>query len=343
MTIHEILRKLVKSSPLTRAEAAEVMRQLMTGESTSAQTGAFLAVLAMNQRSVEEITGFAETMRAFATRIKTVRRPVVDTCGTGGDHSGTFNISTTAAFVVAGAGVSVAKHGNRSATSKCGSADVLEQLGVNITATPEMVGQCIDEIGIGFLFARTLHNAMKHVAAVRGELGIPTIFNILGPLTNPAGAEGQIIGVYDRSLLDTIGQVLLNLGARHVFVVSGHDGLDEITLTGSTDIVEGRDGQLFRYEFHPERFGISCVDKSELQGGDRVTNARLLREVLEGRAGAHRDVVLINSAPAIVAGGAAATLEEGLFLARESISSGAALEKLNALISVSHEEGRPTG
>jgi anthranilate phosphoribosyltransferase len=337
MTIQEAIRRLVKFENLTREEAAEAMHALMSGEATGAQVGAFLAAFVMKGRTVDEITGFAETMRAFATRIHTDRRPLVDTCGTGGDHSGTFNISTTAAFVAAGAGVAVAKHGNRSATSRCGSADVLEQLGVNIAASPELVARCINEVGIGFLFARSLHTAMKNVAAARAELGVPTVFNILGPLTNPAGADGQILGVFDAGLLEVMAQVLVNLGSRHVFVVSGRDGLDEITLTGPTQVTEALDGRISTYEIEPGRFGLDLVDRSALKGGDSAANARLLYGVLEGASGPHRDVVLLNAAPAIVAGGLAETLEEGVEIAAASIDSGAALAKLDTLIRISNQ------
>ena len=222
----DAIKAIVQGRDLTREEAAAALEDIMTGHATHTQIGAFLAALHTKGETIDEITGLASTMRAKATRVPTTRRPLVDTCGTGGDHSGTFNISTTAAFVVAGAGVAVAKHGNRSATSKCGSADVLESLGVKIDASPEHVGKCIDEVGIGFLFARSLHSSMKHVAASRSELaGIPTVFNILGPLTNPAGACGQVMGCFNPELLEPLARVLLNLGSRHAFLVAGSDGI----------------------------------------------------------------------------------------------------------------------
>lgn len=343
MTIQDAIRRIAWFNDLSQAEAAAAMRVLMSGEATPAQIGAFLTAVSMKGRTVAEITGFAETMRAFATGIQTARRPLVDTCGTGGDHSGTFNISTTAAFVVAGAGVAVAKHGNRSATSKCGSADVLEQLGVNINLAPEAVGRCIDEVGIGFLFARALHSAMKHVAAARSELGIPTIFNILGPLTNPAGAEGQIIGVYDAKLTEMMAKVLLNLGSEHVFVVAGCDGLDEITLTGPTLIAEGRHGNVNTYEIEPSQFGLKRAALESLKGGDSTENGRILKAVLEGEQGPHRDIVLLNAAPAIAAGGEASDISEGIEKAAAAIDSGAALAKLETLVKVSRIWSTDTG
>lgn len=337
MNLLEAIRRFYAKRNLSREEAAAAMRVLMLGEATPAQVGAFLAALHVKGETVEEITGLAETMRAFATRIVTTRRPLVDTCGTGGDHSGTFNISTTAAFVVAGAGVAVAKHGNRSATSKCGSADVLEQLGVNINASPEIVGRCIDKIGIGFLFARALHGAMKHVAPIRAELAAPTVFNILGPLTNPAGADGQVMGVFDIALLEPIAQVLVHLGARHAFVVAGYDGLDELTLNGPSRVAEAKGGEVRNYEISPDQFGLASVSREALSGGDAEVNANILRRVLEGERGPHRDIVILNAAPAIVAGGGAKTIQEGLGRAVESIDSGAALRKLEELVRFSHD------
>ncbi len=337
MTLSEALRIIVEGTSLSRGEAASVMRTLMSGEGTPAQMAALLVALRMKGETVDEIAGFAETMRAMATRVHTTRRPLVDTCGTGGDHSGTFNISTTAAFVVAGAGVAVAKHGNRSSSSKCGSADVLEALGICIDATPEIVGACIDEVGIGFLFARSLHGAVKHVAPVRTELGLRTVFNILGPLTNPAGADAQVMGIFDPGLVEPIAHVLLALGVRHAFVVSGRDGLDELSLSGPSLVAEACAGAVRCYELSPEQLGLRAAPVSALMGGDVVENAALLRGVLSGELGPRRDVVLLNSAPALVAGGAADTLEQGLKLAAGAIDCGAALAKLDALRRASHQ------
>ncbi len=248
MTIQETITHLVSGDTLTREQAGAAMKILMSGEATPAQVAAFLTALRMRGETVEEITGFAETMRALATPVHASRTPLVDTCGTGGDRSGTFNISTTAAFVVAGAGVAVAKHGNRSASSKCGSADVLEALGVRIDCSPGQVARCIDEAGIGFLFARSFHGAMKHVGPVRSELAMRTVFNVLGPLTNPAGASGQVMGVFDAELTEQLALVLRGLGTRHSFVVAGLDGLDELTLTGPSMISEARPDVVVTYE-----------------------------------------------------------------------------------------------
>jgi len=334
--LSEVLAKVVLGEDLSREEAAEAMGAIMGGESSPAVVAGFLVAMRMKGETVAEITGFAETMRQFATPVATHRRPLVDTCGTGGDHSGTFNVSTCAAFVVAGAGVAVAKHGNRSASSRCGSADVLESLGVNIEAGPEVVGKCIDEAGIGFLFARSHHPAMKHVAPVRTELKTRTVFNLLGPLTNPAGADGQLIGVFDNTLIEPLAEVLAGLGIRHGFVVAGSDGLDEITTTGPTNVAETRDGKVKRFAVHPNDFGIRLADPKDLLGGDAPENARILQAILEGEPGPKRDIVVLNAAPALVAGEVAEDLKEGVALAAQAIDSGAALEKLAALKRVSN-------
>jgi len=335
--IQEALAQVAQGKGLSREQAGRTMSELMAGLSTPAQTGAFLAALATKGETVEEITGFARVMRTMATRVNTSRRPLVDTCGTGGDHSGTFNISTTAALVVAGAGVAVAKHGNRSATSRCGSADVLEELGVNIGLDAERVGTCIDEIGIGFLYARSLHAAMKHVAPVRRELRIRTVFNILGPLANPACACGQVMGVFDAALVEPLARVLANLGTRRAFVVAGSDGLDELTLSGPSNVAEAVGPQVHTFTLTPEDVGLPRAGREELIGGDAHTNAALLRGVLEGERGPRRDIVLLNAAAAILAGDAAAGWQEGVAIAAESIDSGAALEKLNMLVKYSHD------
>jgi anthranilate phosphoribosyltransferase len=334
----EALNRITRREDLTRPDAAEVLREIMNGETNPAMTGALLAALRTKGETIEEISGFAQTMRALATRIETTRRPLVDTCGTGGDGAHTFNISTTAAFVVAGAGLAVAKHGNRAASSPCGSADVLEHLGVHIEASPRRVGECIDEIGIGFLFARTLHTAMKHVAPVRAELKIRTVFNLLGPLTNPARADAQVIGVYDRALCEPIAHVLMNLGVERAFVVAGCDGLDEITLGGPTFVAEAHEGDVQTYEVSPELFGVDPAPKEALRGGDAEANAIILRKVLEGHRGPHRDVVQMNAAAALVAGGVAQDLRDGFERAAHAIDSGAALDKLTQLAELSHLE-----
>ncbi len=332
LTIHEIIALLCDGAHLTREQAARAMHLLMSGELSPAQTAALLIGLRMKGETAEEITGFAEIMRDFATRVPVTHRPLVDTCGTGGDGTGTFNISTTTAFVVAGAGAAVAKHGNRAASSKCGSADVLEALGVNINLDPEQTGRCVDETGVGFLFARNLHSAMKHVGPVRMELRVRTVFNILGPLTNPAGADRQVVGVFNRQLAPTMAEALLELGSKHAFVVAGMDGLDELTLAGPSLVCEARDGAVHEYEITPESVGLALAATGALLGGDADRNAAMLRAVLEGELGPCRDVVLLNASPALVACGIAADLKEGVARAAEAVDSGAALSKLEALV-----------
>ncbi|MCC6488362.1 MAG: anthranilate phosphoribosyltransferase [Candidatus Hydrogenedentes bacterium] len=335
--IQEAIATLIEGRNLARHEAAEALHDIMTGQATPAQIGAFLVALRMKGETVEEITGLAETMRSLATGVMAKRRPLVDTCGTGGDRLGTFNVSTTAAFVVAGAGIAVAKHGNRSASSVCGSADVLEALGVRIDATPEMVAQCIDEIGIGFLFARTLHTAMQNVAGPRKELKVRTVFNLLGPLTNPAGACGQVIGVPDAMLVELLAQSLALLGTRRAFVVSGHDGLDELTLTGKSHVAEASHGHVKTYDIAPEQFGLERAPLSAVLGGDVTANAAILRGVLEGKPGPCRDIVLLNAAAGILAGQDGEPDWKGAIeLARQSVDTGAALAKLESLIAVSN-------
>jgi anthranilate phosphoribosyltransferase len=331
MTIQEAIAKLIDGQNLTRDEMTGVMNQIMSGEATDAQIGAFLIALRIKGESVDEIVGAAAVMREKATLITTKHRVVVDTCGTGGDHSGTFNISTTAAFVVAGSGLCVAKHGNRAATSRSGSADVLKALGVNIEASPETMSRCLDEVGIGFLFAVSLHGAMKYAIGPRREVGARTIFNALGPLTNPAGATRQVIGVYSPALTETLATVLGTLGSEHVFVVHGLDGLDEMTLTGPTRVSELKNGSVSTYDVSPSDFGLSQASASDLAGGEADENAAMTLAILKGETGPKRDIVLLNAAAAIVAGGKAAALAEGVKVAAEAIDSGNALAKLDGL------------
>jgi anthranilate phosphoribosyltransferase len=332
MELTDAIARVVEGHDLTRNDASEVLRTIMSGEATPAQIGGLLVALRMKGESVDEITGFAETMRAFATRVNTSRRPLVDTCGTGGDESGSFNISTTTAFVVAGAGIAVAKHGNRAASSRCGSADVLEALGVNIEASAEEVGKSIDDIGIGFLFARTLHRAMKHVAAPRLELKIRTVFNFLGPLTNPANADGQVLGIFDVSRIEEFAYVLKQLGTRRALVVSGADGLDEISISGPTHVAEAYQGTVKTYIIEPGDVGLPTGPASALQGGNAHENAGILKAVLDGEIGPRRDIVVFNAAAAILAADGAVDWREALSRAQESIDSGAARGKLDALI-----------
>ncbi len=320
-------------------EAEAVMNQIMSGGATDAQIGAYLMALRMKGETRSEILGSARAMRANAHAVPTgADGDLLDTCGTGGDKSGTFNISTTVAFVAAGAGVRVAKHGNRAASSRCGSADVLAELGVNLDLSPEQAGRCIDEVGIGFLFAPRLHPAMKHAIGPRREMALRTIFNILGPLTNPAGAQRQLMGVFAADLTDLLAHVLMELGSRGAVVVSGYGGLDELTTTGPNHISHF-DGQAVRtYDLDPRDLGFRGAHISELLGGDPPQNAAILRGILTGELqNGKRDVVLLNTGAALLAAGKAADLPDGIRLAAESIDSGAALARLDALIRFSHE------
>jgi len=328
---------------LSRDEARAVMTEVLTGQCTDTQIAALLVALHMKGETVEEIVGFAEAIRAAATPLElhqnrtldvsgTGRDALVDTCGTGGDTSGTFNISTATAFVVAGAGVRVAKHGNRSVTSKCGSADVMEALGVNINLPPARIAACLEEIGIAFLFAPAMHSAMKYVQPARRELRLRTVFNLLGPLTNPARATCQVVGVYSADLVEKLAEALSMLGLHRALVVHGSDGLDEITITGPTRVGEVREGLVHTYEVTPEEFGLQRARLENISGGDAALNANLIRDVLEGKKSARRDVVLLNAAAALVAAGRADHLREAVPLAAKAIDSGEALAKLQSLI-----------
>ncbi len=329
--IVEAIQHLVNGQDLSEQEAAQVMAEIMNGEATPAQIAAFLTALRIKGETIAEITGCARVMREKAHRIHTAHPNVVDTCGTGGDGSHTFNISTIAALVVAAAGVPVAKHGNRSVSSKCGSADLLRALGVNIELSPDRVEACLAEVGIAFLFAPLLHGAMKFAIGPRREIAIRTIFNILGPLTNPAGAQAQLLGVYSAHLTEVLAGVLANLGSHHAFVVHGNDGLDEITLTGETKVTELKEKEIQTYQITPEDFGLQRTTPERLQGGDPETNARIALAILQGEKGPKRDVVLLNAGVALVAGGAANTIPEGIAKASEAIDSGAAMRILEKL------------
>jgi anthranilate phosphoribosyltransferase len=332
--------------PLPRTEAREVMAEVLAGNCTDSQIAALLMALRMKGETVEEIVGFTEAIRAAATPLpisstgaldlsgtgrNALSESLVDTSGTGGDASGTFNISTATAFVTAGAGVRVAKHGNRSISSKCGSADVMEALGVNIQLPAERAAQCLREIGICFLFAPDLHSSMKQVQKVRRELRLRTMFNLLGPLTNPAHASGQVVGVYALEMVEKLAEALSMLGLRRALVVHGLDGLDEITITGPTRVAEARDGSVRTYEVDPEEFGMERAVLGDIAGGDAVENAAIIREVLCGEKSPRRDVVLLNSAAVLVAAGRVDHLADGIPLATHSIDSGAAAAKLTAL------------
>jgi anthranilate phosphoribosyltransferase len=332
--IQQGIQKLLGGHDLCRAEMAEAMSEIADGGATPAQVGAFLVALRMKGETVDEIAGAAQVMRARVDHVKVARDVFVDTCGTGGDGRNTFNISTTAAFAVAGAGVTVAKHGNRAVSSRSGSADVLAALGVNVDAPKEIVERCIAEVGIGFLFAPRLHPAFKAVAGIRRELGARTVFNLLGPLANPAGARHQVMGVFEPRWVPVIGGVLATLGAAHAFVVHG-EGLDEIAVTGMTHVCEVKAGVTERYAMMPEDLGVRRWPEAEIAGGDAERNARILRDVLSGQKGAPRDAVLANAAAALVCAGAAPDLKAGVRLAAESIDRGAAAEKLAQLVAVS--------
>jgi len=334
--IQEAIGTVVAGENLPEQDMITVMEDIMGGEATPAQIAAFITALRIKGETVEEVSGAARVMRQKATIIDARSSTIVDTCGTGGDGMHTFNISTTAAFVVAAAGLTVAKHGNRAVSSGCGSADVLEALGVKIMADHEIVEECVQQIGIGFLFAPLLHGAMKHAIGPRREIGIRTIFNMLGPLTNPAGATSQLIGVYEPRLTEMVAGVLKNLGTRGAFVVHGSDGLDEATVTGTTRVSELRDGIVTTYDIDPVDFFGDTADGKELQGKDAVVNARITRDILAGERGGRGNIVLLNAALAIVAGEKAGTIEEGIGIARDCIESGAALRKLDDLIEMSN-------
>ena len=343
------IRQAVARQSLTREQARAVMEEILSGNAPVHQIGMFLTALRIKGESVEELIGFAQVMRARAAALRprlpveedlsgTERDALVDTAGTGGDASGTFNISTLTALVVAGCGVRVAKHGNRSISSRCGSADVIEALGVNLNLSPERVARCIDKVGIGFLFAPAFHTAMKFAMPARRELRIRTVFNLLGPLSNPAGANSQVAGVYDGRLANMLAQALAELGLRRGFVVHGADGLDEITNTGETFIAEVNNGQVKTWTLRPEDLGLPRCTLAELLGGDVAENVQIIRDILNGQKGPKRDVVLMNSAAALVAAGHAKDFPEGVRLAAESIDSGAAMKKLLALAEFTNRE-----
>ena len=330
--ITELTQKMIDRVDLTEQEARSAMEEIMAGHATDAQIAAFLVALRMKGETAPELIGFARVMRERAERFwEGDALPVLDTAGTGGDRSGTFNISTAAAFVAAAAGVRVAKHGNRSATSKCGSADVMEALGIDIQMPIDRLRTAISEVGIGFLFAQRFHTSMKHVMPTRTQLKVRTVFNILGPLANPASACFQVVGVSAPEIMELMGNTLLGLGLRHAFVVHGANGMDEVSIASRTYVVELRDGELRQFIMSPEDFGITPAKIEAILGGDAAENAKIVESIFRGEPGARRDVVLLNSAPALVAGGAAKTWKEGIRLAAESIDSGAALKKLEEL------------
>jgi anthranilate phosphoribosyltransferase len=347
--LKEAIYQVVTRQDLSEAEMTRAMEIIMGGEATEAQIAAFITALRMKEETVTEITAAARVMRAKATpipvgdnlvdldrdEINIDRETIVDTCGTGGDATNTFNVSTTTAFVVAGAGLKVAKHGNRAVSSRCGSADVIEALGINLDLTPEQVAECIAEVGIGFLFAPALHGAMRYAIGPRREIGIRTIFNILGPLTNPARANVQVLGVYDPELTEPLAQVLHNLGCRSAFVVYGEGSFDEFSITGPTRVSELKDGQVRTYSITPEDCGLKRAMVEDIKGGDVSENARIVRQVLAGEDGPRQDMVALNAAAVLVAAGRALDFLTGLAQAQEIIRSGQAQAKLEALIAKS--------
>ena len=333
--ITDALAQLLDGKDLSRDEARRVMDAIMSGGATPAQIGGFLVALRLKGETAEEIAGSAEAMRAHAIAVHPKRDDLVDTAGTGGDGGKTFNISTAAALVAAAAGAGVAKHGNRSVSSASGSADVLESLGFELDLSPNQIAQSIDELGFGFMFAPTHHPAMKHAGPVRRELAARTVFNVLGPLTNPAGARAQVVGVYSPLLVPVIADVLRQLGARRAFVVHGAGGIDELSPAGSNLVCEVVDGDVRRREIDPLEFGVERCDPEELRGGTPQENAQSIRDVFAGAPGARRSAILLNAAGAIAAGGHAADLREGLELARAALASGAAGERLDQLIAFS--------
>lgn len=349
--IRQALARVVDRHDLTEGEMIEVMNQIMSGECTQAQIGAFITALRMKGETVEEITGAARVMRERATPIRVGRNvldidrddinldqeTILDVVGTGGDGTNTFNVSTTVSFVVSACGVKVAKHGNRSVSSACGSADVLEKLGVNLDVTPELVEHCIKEIGIGFLFAPALHGAMKYAIGPRREIGIRTIFNILGPLTNPANADCQVMGVYREDLVEKLAGVLHRLGCKRGYVVHGSDGMDEITLTGETAAAEVTPAGVRLFTITPEQFGFDRCDMAALRGGDAVANAKIVRAVLEGEHGPRRQIVVMNAAYGLLASGHCATVEQGVAMATEALDSGRALQQMTRLAALTQQ------
>jgi anthranilate phosphoribosyltransferase len=333
--IKDILEKLIRHEDLTCEEAYQVMGKIMRGEFKEAQVAAYLVALRCKGETVDEIMGSCQAIREHSIKISVTRTPVVDTCGTGGDGKGSFNISTVSAFVSAGAGITVAKHGNRAVSGQCGSADLCEALGINMELPATDLELCLNEIGLGFLYAPSLHPAMAHALPARKALGLRTIFNILGPLNNPAGAKRQVLGIYEAALTEKMAAVLASLGSEHALVVAGRDGLDEITLTAETLVTEVKNGILRSYLIAPEDFGFSRVSMDSLLGGDAVAGTRSCLAILKGEKGPQRDVVLLNAGAALYVSGLVQSIREGIELAKTSIDSGAAYEKLQSLVQFS--------
>ncbi|MCP4188459.1 MAG: anthranilate phosphoribosyltransferase [Gammaproteobacteria bacterium] len=338
MNIQSAIKSVIAGQDLNKTEMTEVMQQIMTGECTPAQIGGFLVGLRMKGESVDEITAAAAVMRELSTAVEINADHLVDTCGTGGDASGSFNISTASAIVAAAAGAHVAKHGNRSVSSKSGSADVLEAAGVNLDISPEQVGQCIEKVGVGFLFAQKHHSAMRHAIGPRREMAVRTIFNVLGPLTNPALAPNQVIGVFDGELVEPLAQVLKQLGSRHVMVVHAEDGMDEISISGNTHVAELKDGEVTIYSISPEDFGLASGSLNDLRVDSVEESLATIRLVFANKAGAPRDIVCLNAGAAIYVSGLADSLSAGIEKAQEVIIEGKAGNVLDALVARSNAE-----
>lgn len=335
--IQASIEKLIAGKDLNREESREIMNEIMEGRATPAQIGSILTAMRIKGETIDEITGFAEVMRSKSNRVLTEQQQLLDTCGTGGSGIHKFNISTASAIIASANSVRVAKHGNRSASGRAGSADVLEALGVNINLSGDAAARCLDEIGICFMFAQLYHPSMKYAAAPRKELGIRTIFNMLGPLTNPAGADRQLLGIYDRSKTETIAAVMQQLGLKRAMVVSSHDGLDEISISAPTQITELRHGELRTYHIDPEALGLRTYPLHEVMGGDAATNAQIIHSVFQGERGGYRDIVLANAGACIYVSGRAGTMQEGVKLAAEMIDTGKANAKLEQLIQMTGE------
>ena len=335
MNIQQALQPLLNKQNLTAGQMREVMRQIMTGNATDAQIAGFLIALRCKGETIDEIAAAAEVMRELASKVNVKGKHIIDTCGTGGDGSNTFNISTTCAFVVAAAGGQVAKHGNRSVSSSCGSADVLEAAGVKLDLTAEQVAQCVNEIGVGFLFAPKHHGAMKYTIGPRKEMGVRTLFNLLGPLSNPAGAPNQLIGVFAKDWVEPLAQVLKKLGSKHVLVVSADDGLDEISIASASTIAELKDDEVTTYTITPEQFGFKRASLAELTVNDAASSLAMVKSVLNNKAGAARDIVLLNAGAAIYAANITDSLAAGIEKARQVVASGAAQAKFDTLIAYS--------
>lgn len=336
-TIRDALNQLIGGSSLSREEARDVMTEIMEGRTTAAQIASFVTALRMKGETIDEVAGFAETMRSMASRVATEQTNLLDTCGTGGDGAHTFNISTASAIVAAAGGIRVAKHGNRAASSKSGSADVLEALGVNIHLDHKQAARCLENTGICFMFAQVFHQSMKHAAGPRKEIGIRTVFNLLGPLTNPAGADRQLLGVFDRSKTELMANVLKALELRRAMVVASHDGLDEISISAPTQVTELKNGQISTYDLTPDELGLRATGIQDIAGGDAQVNAQIIRSILSGERGPHRDIVLANAGACFYVAGRCTTLQEGVKLAADAIDSNKAYDKLQELIQCTGE------